>query len=107
MNKVEKNLILSLEKVHSRVDILIKVLCHVRGKGEILNFKLGSLSPCFISKLMEAESVDVAGNEVKIEGEESQDKLIQTISTGQTKTPTSPEKSSQNRQAYKLLVDDI
>jgi hypothetical protein len=47
---------------------------------------------------MEEEIVDVAGSEVKIEEEGPQDKLVQTTSTGQTKMPTSPEKSSQNKQ---------
>jgi hypothetical protein len=94
MNKMKKNGLLSLEKVHSRVDLRIKVLYQIRGKGETIIFKLGSLSACFISKPMEEESVDVAGREVKTEEEEPQDNLVQTTSSGQTKMPTSTENSS-------------
>jgi hypothetical protein len=58
-------------------------------------------------KTVQEESVDVEGSEEKTEEEEPEDELVQTISSNQTKTPTSPEKSSKIMQAYGLLVVDI
>ncbi|MCY8231708.1 hypothetical protein [Priestia endophytica] len=58
-------------------------------------------------KLMAAEGVDGERSKAKTEEKEPEDELVQTISSDQTKTPTSPEKSSKNMQAYGLLVVKI
>ncbi|UOE58921.1 hypothetical protein HPB58_16490 [Priestia filamentosa] len=46
--------------------------------------------------------MEVKRREVKIEEEEPEEELVQSISSDQTKTPTSTEKSSKDRQAYRL-----
>ncbi|WP_192800158.1 hypothetical protein [Priestia endophytica] len=51
--------------------------------------------------------MEVKRREVKTEEEEPEDELVQSISSDQIKTRTNSEKSSKDRQAYRLLGVDI
>ncbi|MGG1215900.1 hypothetical protein ABE236_00245 [Priestia endophytica] len=99
------------EKVNSGVDLPIKVLYQDDGYYVIRVKQLSSnweaLAFDLYQKPVQEESVDVEGSEEKTEEEEPEDELVQTISSDQSKTSTSSEKSSKNMQAYGLLVVDI
>ncbi len=99
------------EKANSGVDLPVQVLYQDDGYYVVRVKQLSShweaLAFDLYQKPVEEESVDIEGSEEKTEEEEPEDELVQTLSSDQTKTPTSPEKSSKNRQAYGLLVVDI
>ncbi|WRU97836.1 hypothetical protein RYX51_22820 (plasmid) [Priestia filamentosa] len=99
------------EKANSGVDLPIKVLYQDDGYYVVRVKQLSSnweaLAFDLYQKPVEEESVDIEGSEEKTEEEEPEDELVQTISSDQTKTPTSSEKSLKNMKAYGLLVVDI
>ncbi|RAS74509.1 hypothetical protein [Priestia endophytica] len=99
------------EKANSGVDLPIKVLYQDDGYYVVRVKQLSSnweaLAFDLYQKPVQEESVDVEGSEEKTEEEEPEDELVQTISSDQSKTSTSSEKSSKNMQAYGLLVVDI
>ncbi|KYG33612.1 hypothetical protein [Priestia endophytica] len=99
------------EKANSGVDLPIKVLYQDDGYYVVRVKQLSSnweaLAFDLYQKPVQEESVDVEGSEEKTEEEEPEDELVQTISSDQSKTSTSPEKSSKNMQAYGLLVVEI
>ncbi|RPK03129.1 hypothetical protein [Priestia endophytica] len=99
------------EKANSGVDLPIKVLYQDDGYYVVRVKQLSSnweaLAFDLYQKPVQEESVDVEGSEGKIEEEEPEDELVQTISSDQSKMSTSSEKSSKNMQAYGLLVVDI
>ncbi|KAB2487450.1 hypothetical protein [Priestia endophytica] len=99
------------EKANSGVDLPIKVLYQDDGYYVVRVKQLSSnweaLAFDLYQKPVQEENVDVEGSEEKTEEEEPEDELVQTISSDQTKTPTSSEKSLKNMQAYGLLVVDI
>lgn len=99
------------EKANSGVDLPIKVLYQDDGYYVVRVKQLSSnweaLAFDLYQKPVQEESVDVEGSEEKTEEEEPEDEMVQTISSDQSKTSTSSEKSSKNMQAYGLLVVDI
>ncbi|MBG9810809.1 hypothetical protein ABD68_03950 [Bacillus endophyticus] len=99
------------EKANSGVDLPIKVLYQDDGYYVVRVKQLSSnweaLAFDLYQKPVQEESVGIEGSEEKTEEEEPEDELVQTISSDQTKTSTSPEKSSKDMQAYGLLVVDI
>ncbi|MFP7487646.1 hypothetical protein SFC65_26195 [Priestia filamentosa] len=99
------------EKANSGVDLPIKVLYQDDGYYVVRVKQLSSnweaLAFDLYQKPVQEESVDVEGSEEKTEEEEPENELVQTISSDQSKTSTSPEKSSKNMQAYGLLVVEI
>ncbi|MCF2132093.1 hypothetical protein L1I79_37595 [Strepomyces sp. STD 3.1] len=99
------------EKANSGVDLPIKVLYQDDGYYVVRVKQLSSnweaLAFDLYQKPVQEESVDVEGSEEKTEEEEPEDELVQTISSDQSKTSTSSEKSSKTMQAYGLLVVDI
>ncbi|MGQ3381167.1 hypothetical protein ACT6P6_24275 [Priestia endophytica] len=99
------------EKANSGVDLPVKVLYQDDGyyvvRVKQLSSQWEALAFDLYQKTVQEESVDIEGNEEETEEEEPEDELVQTISSDQTKTPTSSEKSLKNMKAYGLLVVDI